>query len=281
MDDPRRDAHTRALAVVRQGRPADTVREALETLPRGDPSVREAVLARYRRIAAAPGRLDADCALRTALLQGLRSCAVVDDRGLLERATQTYEYRSAGETGEVAANLRAAALLALSQVDDRAAGFHAVRLLQEAAWGSGEPALTAARLLVDLGEPLPLYASLLSGGVDGEVAAECFHALVGAPDSVLLGLAGQWSDSADEVGLLGFLDAVLETLAVSSEPEPFEAVLLRFLRDSTHLDLVRYLATAIVARRRTALIAALREGPWPSPTRRGIVEEALALLPER
>jgi hypothetical protein len=206
---------------------------------------------------------------------------VVDDRALLERAAQTYEYSHVGETGEVAANLRAAALLALSQVDDRAAGFHAVRLLREAAWGSGEPALTAARLLVDLGQPLPLYAQLLNGGADDQVAAECFRGLVGAPDSVLLDLAERWSDSADEVGLLGLLDAVLDTLPVSSEPEPFEAVLLRFLRDSAHLDVVRYLATAIVARRQEALIDALREGPWPSPARRGIVKEALGLLSER
>ena len=61
-------------------------------------------------------------------------------------------------------------------------------------------------------------------------------------------------------------------------PERFDGALLAILRDSPHLDLVRYVAMAVVSRRRDALIDAMREGPWPAPARRRIVEEALALL---
>jgi hypothetical protein len=277
MNESARDARRETLAVLRKARSADAIRAALEMLPPADPAVREAIVARYEQIAAAPRRWDADCALRTALLRGLRTCAVATDRDLLERAARTYEY---GTAGEVAANLRAAALLVLSNMDEALAAFHAVRLLGEAARGSREPALTAVRLLVVLGQPLPLYAKLLHGRAEGEEAAECFRGLAGAPDFVLLDLAERWSDSGDEIALLGLLDALLDALPDRPEPEPFEAVLLEFLRESPHLDLVRYLATAVVARHREPLIEALREGPWPVPARREIVEDALRLLRE-
>lgn len=260
--------------MVARGRSADAVRAALQMLPAADPDVREAIVARYQRVAAAPRRLDADCGIRTALLSGMRSCALPADVPLLERAALTYEH---GYSGEVAGNLRATALLALSEVDDRAASFHAVRVLGEAALGSGEPALTAARLLTVLGQALPLYAHLLGGGAAGEVAAECFRGTAGAPDAVLLDLAERWAGSADEVALLGLVDAMLDGLSGRREPEPFEAVLLGFVRESRHLDLVRYLATAIVAGHHESLIDALRAGPWPAPARREIVAEALAL----
>ena len=119
------------------------------------------------------------------------------------------------------------------------------------------------------------------GGVGGAEAAECFRGIADAPDLVLVDLIERWSDSADEVGLLGLLDALLETLPDRSDPRPIDAALLAFLRESPHLDLVRYLATAIVAGRRETLIAALREGPWPVAARREIVEEALSLLSGR
>jgi hypothetical protein len=262
------------VAAIAKGRTADAVRAALEALPEGDPEVREAILARWERIAAAPRRLDADCSLRTALVRGLRSCALAADLPLLDRAARTYEH---GSSGEIAANLRAAAILALAKLDDQAAAFHAIRLLRESARGTGEPALTAARLLEILGQSLPLYAHLL-GGAEGEVAAACFRGLTGAPDGVLLDLLERWADSEDGAALLGLVDAVLDALPDRAEPAPLEAALLGILRESRHLDLVRYLATAVVARRRQALIEAMREGPWPAPARRQAVQEALALL---
>jgi hypothetical protein len=258
---------------VARGRSADAIRAALETLPAGDGEVRDAILAGYRRVAAAPRRWDADCSLRAALLRGLRSCALPADRELLEAAASTYEY---SYSGEAAANLRAAALLTLAEVDDRAAGFHAVRLLRESTPGSHEPAVTAARLLAALGQQLPLYAHLL-GKAAGEEAAECFRGLATAPDGALLDLVERWSDSGDEVALLGLLDALLDR----PEPGPLAPALIAFLRESPHLDLVRYLATAVVARHWEEIVEAMREGPWPAPGRRAIVEEALALLPER
>jgi hypothetical protein len=263
-----------ALTVVAKGRSADAVRAALEALPEGDPDVREAILARWDRIMTAPRRLDADCSLRAALVRGLRSCALPADVPLLERAARTYEH---GTSGEVAPNLRAAAILTLAKLDDGSAAFHAVRLLREAARGTGEPALTAARLLEILGQPHALYAHLL-GGAEGELAAACFRGLTGAPDSVLLDLLERWAESDDEVALLGLVDTVLDGLPDRARPEPLEAALLGILRDSRHLDLVRYLATAVVARRRQAMIEAMREGPWPAPGRRQAVAEALALL---
>src|SRR5215211_7318202 len=54
---------------------------------------------------------------------------------------------------------RAAALVVLGEVDPTLAGFHATRLLHDSHTSpmSGEPAVTAARVLADVGQPLPLY----------------------------------------------------------------------------------------------------------------------------
>lgn len=166
-------------------------------------------------------------------------------------------------------------------MDDSAAAFHAVPLLGQAAPGSHEPALTAARQLAVLGQLLPLYAHLAGGRAQGEETAEGFRSLAGAPDSILLELGEQWRDSADEVVLLGVLHVLLDALSERSEPERFEAVLLEFLRESPHLDLVRYLAAAIVARHHESLIEALRARPWPVPARGEIVADVLGLLADR
>jgi len=98
---------------------------------------REAIVARYQHITADPRRLDADCALRAALLSGLRTCTQAADLALQEDAARTYEY---GYKEEVAGNLRAAALLAMSEVDDRVAAFHAVRLLPAPPTAPADPA---------------------------------------------------------------------------------------------------------------------------------------------
>jgi hypothetical protein len=198
---------------------------------------------------------------------------LASDLRLLEAAVQTYEF---GVRGEVACNLRAAALLALAQVDERLATFHATRLLADkfTATGSREPALTAARLLAATGQHLPLYLHLLEDGAIGEEAGECFRALADAPASVLLDLAERWQSSADEQALLGLFDAVL------SHPE-IDRVMpsMRFIEESPLLDLAGYVATAILADRRETLIEPLRDRASLPGARGKAVREALDLRP--
>jgi hypothetical protein len=236
---------------------------------------RETLLARYARLAANPYRRDPGGQARAAILRGLRGRLLPGDRDLLLGAVETYEFLPPGRR-EVAANLRAEALLALAEVDDGLALFQAVRLIDDehTAPGTGEPALTAASLLGASGQALPLYGRLLRDDVPPAVAARCFRGLVEAPPEALLPLAERWRDR-DEQSLLGLLDLLLE----HPEAERFAGFLGSFLRESRYLDLVRYLAAAIVAGRRPALIELLREQRDLEGPRGEAVRDGLALLP--
>lgn len=262
------------LALLRRARTADAVTTALSVVSADNPRLHAAILERYDQMREEPRRLDSDCGIRVALLRGLLQCVLASDLHLLEAAVQTYEF---GVCGEVACNLRAAALLALAQIDERLATFHATRLLADkfTAKGSREPALTAARLLAATGQHLPLYLHLLQDGAVGEEAAECFRALTDAPGSVLLHLAEHWQSSADEHALLGLFDALLG----HQELDRFTAFVMRFIEESPLLDLVGYVATAILADRRETLIEPLRDRANLPGARGKAVREALDLRP--
>lgn len=263
------------LALLGHARSAEAVTAALSVIAAGNPGLREAVLRRYDHIIAEPRRLDADCGIRAALLRGLRQCTVAADIGLLEDAVKTYEF---GAHCEVACNLRAAGLLALAELDERLAAFHATRLLADrfTARGSREPALTAVRLLAATGQHLPLYRHVLPGGeAIGEEAAECFRALADAPAGILLDLAERWQSSSDEIALLGLFD----TLLGHPELDRFSGFVIRFIDESEMLDLVAYLAAAIVAGHTEALIELLASRATRPDPRGKVIRDALALRP--
>lgn len=262
------------LTLLARARTADAVSAALSVIAVDNPGLRQTLLERYRQVSEDPRRLDADGAIRAALLHGLRTCALRDDIGLLEEAVRTYEF---GVHGEAVCNLRAAALLALADLDERLAAFSATRLLADrfTARGSREPALTAVRLLAATGQQLPLYRHLLSGAAAGEEAAECFRALADVPASDLLDLAGRWQSSSDETALLGLFDALLS----HRQLDKFSGFVMQFIEESPLLDLVAYVATAIVAGHREALVDELNDRK-ELPGRRGeAVREALTLRP--
>ena len=267
------------LALLGRARSAEAVTAALSVIAAGNPRLRDAVLQRYHHISAEPRRLDADCGIRAALLRGLRHCALAADIGLLEDAVQTYEFGAHGERthGDVACNLRAAGLLALAEVDEPLAAFHATRLLADrfTAAGSREPALTAVRLLAATGQHLPLYRHVLQDGAIGEEAAECFRALAEAPAGILLDLAERWQSSSDEIALLGLFD----TLLGHPELVRFSGFVMRFIEESPLLDLVAYVVAAIVAGHSEAL-SELLAGRATLPNPRGqLIRDALALRP--
>jgi len=268
------------LALLARARTADAVTAPLSVISAGNPSLREAILERYQNIGADPRRLDADGAIRAALLRGLRTCALGADVGLMEEAVQTYEFGAHGtrsEHGEVACNLRAAGLLTLADLDERLAAFHATRLLADrfTAKGSREPALTAVRLLAATGHQLTLYTHLLLGAPVGEEAAECFLALAGAPASALLDLAQRWQSSADETALLGMFD----TLLCHQQLDRFGPLVMQFIEESPLLDLVAYVATAIMAGHREALVGPLQDRRDLPGARGEAVRDALTLRP--
>lgn len=267
------------LALLGRARSAEAVTAALSVIAPDNARLRDAILQRYDDIKVEPRRLDADGGIRAALLRGLRRCVLAADIALLEDAVQTYEFGAHGNLahGEVACNVRAAGLLALAEVDESLAAFHATRLLADrfTAAGSREPALTAVRLLAATGQHLPLYRHLLQGGAIGEEAAECFCALADAPAGILLDLAERWQSSSDEIALLGMFDTLLGHPAL----DRFSGFVMRFIEDSPLLDLVAYLAAAIVAGHNEALTELL-PGRATLPDPRGqLIRDALALRP--
>jgi hypothetical protein len=263
-----------ALRALLRAKTVEAIGTALELLPDGDPRARQALLERYHALSADTRRRDSDCMLRSALLRGLRGRALASEVPLLEEALRTYEFRP-GE--EVAGRLRAAALLVLADLDEALGAFHAVRLLgdRHTSEMSGEPAVTAARLLASQGHSLVLYQALRRDAIQPELAAACFEGLGGAPASVLAELADERWKEYPAAALLALVDVLL----AHPDAGRLSAVLARIVDEAEDLDVVRYAATAMVAGRKPPLIEA-RGTRANLPGKRGeLVREALALLP--
>ena len=245
LHDHPADQFDLALRWVAKERNADTVIAAASVLEAAaDERARVALLARYEELDQNGARRDPGGAIRIALLRSLAPIAWPDDAALFARAASTYEHRY----GEVAGDLRAAGLLGLSEVDRNLAGFHAVRLLhdQHTSPMSGEPAVTAARVLAGIGQPLPLYAAVIrDSGLTGEVVGECLRGLTELPASLVPPLIDRYHDNRDEVVLLGLYDLLLQHPAHAG----FMPVVRDFLRTTTLIDLYRSLVATLIAGR--------------------------------
>lgn len=266
-----------AARLLERERNAEVVLAALAALAgAGDPTWRPALLRAYAHYDANGPRRDPGGAVRAAILRALRPVALPEDVPLLERAATTYEFLF----GEAAGDLRAVALLALDAVDAALAGYHAVRLLTDRYTSimSGEPAVTAARVLAAQGHFLPLYAYLgRDAGVAGVAVAECLRLLAPLPASLLPGLIERFGKSQDEIVLLGLFDLLLAHASRAAHL-PF---MLDFLRDTKRYTLYRYLTAALVAGGDEAAIAALTALAETEADRqkRELLTAALALRP--
>ncbi len=203
-----------------------------------------------------------------------------DDIPVLESALWTYEFLPPGPK-EVAGNLRGAALVNLNDLEPTLAGFHAVRLLDDEYTSamSGEPAVTAARVLVEQKQALPLYEWALQARGHPEVLAECLRGLSELPLSLLLRLVDHYRETTDEIVLLGLFDMLL----AHPERAAFTGFLREFLATTVLIDVYRVVVTSIVARRDEALISMLR-GEAKSqlaPPKAAILREAISLIDPR
>jgi hypothetical protein len=99
---------------------------------------------------------------------------------------------------EEAGQLRAAGVIALTEIDDELATFHASRLLVEAYTDpmSGEPAVTAARVLASQGQDQSLYQYLYQNpaATYPEIISECLRLLTSLPESLIPGLVDRYLD---------------------------------------------------------------------------------------
>jgi hypothetical protein len=264
-----------ALRVFETGRNAEESLAALDVLARrpGE-DLRAALLRRYGYLDAKGVRRDPGGAVRAAILHALRPMARREDAALLERAVTTYEFLY----GEAAGGLRAAGLLVLDEVDDALAGFHAVRLLTDQYTDimSGEPALTAVRVLSAQDQLLPLYAYVSREGEGvGDVVAESLRSLTALPASLLPALAERYAESRDELVLLGLFDLLL---AHPARREYIERI-FAFLEETRLLNIYRYLASALVAERNADTIQRLERMARGErdPAKQGILDDALSL----
>jgi hypothetical protein len=184
--------------------------------------------------------------VRSEILRALRAICEPTDVALLEQALLTYEF-PAPAFKEEAALLRSVALVNLAEFDDVRARYHATRLLADPLTDSmsGEPALTAIRVLVAQGELLPLYFYVTQepSRMHAEVASVSLRSLGALPPEAVPPLVASYAECTNPVLLVGLIDLTLEhpDLAVS------QATLERLLIEVKDADLYRYLATALLA----------------------------------
>ena len=215
--------------------------------------------------------------VRAAILRALRPLLRPTDIDIMEHAVTTYEFMPPRRS-EVAILIRSNALLALNQIDTDAASYHAVRLLSDPFTSdmTGEPALTAARVLASQGNLLPLYYHVLyAQNPISELLVEELRSLRNVPPSALEAVIDKYRASEDEMILTGLFDLILSLPAssrYSDEPR-------RFLRTTSSLDVYRYVVTEIVAAHKEHLPTLIEVATAEQDSRKiRILIEALALL---
>jgi len=211
------------------------------------PDARPRLLDLYDHFAAQEGKRDRGAYVRSALLKALRPLVEPGDRDLLLAAVTTYEYLPPA-FDDAAGPLRAAGLIALSDVDDELGRYHAVRLLadrENTAKMSGEPAVTAAQVLGVQHEltPLFLYAMGPAHPDCSEVMAECLHQLTAMPSAMVPSLIERHGESDNAIVLLGLFDLLL---GHEDGPQGLDFI-ADFLAATRREDVYRYLVTTLVA----------------------------------
>lgn len=216
---------------------------------------------------------------RRALLSALRPLAIPADLSLYLDAVTTYEFLPP-DFHEDAILLRATALVVLNELDDTLARYHGARLLVDPYVDemSGEPALSAARVLASQAEFVSLYQYAMQPAERTlpEVVSECLRSLVGMPTSLIQGVLQHFAERHEPIVLVGLFDLLLGY--------PEEACVAEFIADSlagtADLDAYRYLVMSLITSANPALIGQLLAAArWErNPDRTAILLEALDLL---
>lgn len=195
---------------------------------------------------------------RAIIVQGLRHNALPSDLDLFVQAVETYEFLPP-DFHEDGVLLRSAALLAVNELDEQLARFHATRLLADVytAPMSGEPAITAVRVLGAQDELLPIYYYVMQaeGRTLPDVLAEALNQLVSLPPSLIPGLIERYRETAQDVVLISLFDLLLEHHAGIQGWD----FIVDFLRKTRRRAVYRYVVSMIVASSNEALLNDLLE----------------------
>jgi hypothetical protein len=275
------------MKLVRARRNKQITESALRVLaasPHLDRSICAALVEEYAYYNADGPRRDPSSPVRTALLEALLPIVHPDDVALLEAAITTYERIPPGFREE-AGTQRAAALRALAVVDRELAAFYAGRLLFEPigfmAVMSGEPQLTAVRVLTMLGHEPLIYAYIMRETENerdavAEALSEGMRRLVSIPESLLVGIISRHRAGQNDMTLAGLFDLLL-THPAGRQHYNFIA---EYLAETRNYGLYGYVVTALVASRQPGArdlllgLAAHEE----APRKVGILHDALALI---
>src|SRR5690606_6177969 len=156
---------------------------------------------------------------------------------------------------EEGAALRSAALNALADVDEDLARYQAVRLLADRYTDpmSGEPALTAARLLDAYEESTVLYLYVMQELAPPvpEVLSEALRGLIRLPEACLPGVIERYRETPHAVVLVGLFDLLLQH---RSGPHSW-AFMRAFLRSTQQVDAYQYLVTILLTQGREQGVA--------------------------
>lgn len=277
-DEPAEQAEY-ARHLLESERDKQVVVEALRVLQDfPDEANRPLLLQAYAYYGESGSKRDPGMYLRMAILRALRPVARQADMALVEQAALTYEAMPSRHDAE-GAELRALALSIMNDLDEAKAAYFAVKLLVDKVNSemSGEPALTAAKILAAQDQPLPLYEYLVSSGDKSpEVAAACLRGLAGLPETLLEKLVKLFRLSSSEVILLGLFDLLL----AHPKGESFSGVFTDFLATTTSFDLYRYVTLALVTSGKAQLLGGFldRVKAEKDPLKREIVVEMLPLI---
>lgn len=264
-----------AQELVATSRDLEVIRPALAVLGQAnDPALRPFLHEKYAWCEAQSTRRDSSGFIRAGIVKALTPIIQADDLPLLLRALVTYQMQG---LYELCAELRAAALIALNDLDPDLAAYHAARLLSDPLTSfSGQPALTAVKLLGAQQQFPPLFAVAVWRTGRTDVIAECLRQLVTMPAELVPLLVERYRDEEDEEILLGYFDLLLGRADSAAWADEIES----FLRTTTLPDLYGLVVTQIVASRNEPLIARLKAlaDEESDPAKRPLLDHALSLL---
>ncbi|MCC7208211.1 MAG: hypothetical protein IT323_12960 [Anaerolineae bacterium] len=256
LDGPEKaDLALKLIRARRNKQVTETALAALAEIDPPDPAWRAVLLDEFAHYHADGERRDPSSPVRIAILHALRPVARVEDLPLLEAAASAYERIPPG-FWEEAGKMRAAALDVIAALDTELAAFHAARLLAEdtstlSGMMSGEPGLTAVRVLAAQGLSLPIYSFLMqqNQGIP-EAVAEGLRAMSRVPASLIPGLVARFRESPHDMVLGGLADLLI----ARPDRAAYHGFFRDYLAQGPNLTIYRYLLTALVAARDSDLL---------------------------
>lgn len=263
-----------AVALVERSRDLEVLRAALAVLATDpDPALRPLLHEKYDWCETSAVGRDSSGFIRAGIVRALQPIVQPADAPLLRRALTTYQMQG---MYELCAELRSAALLAMDELDPGMAALFAARFLTDPLTSfSGEPALTAIRLLAAQGRLEPVFALASWSEGNGQLAGEALRNLVDLDADLVNLLVERHLASDDQQVLLGLFDLLLG----HAERVRWHDAILRYVVMTQDLDVYGIIVTSIVASRDEPLIRALRAlaDDERDPVKRQLLDHALEL----